>query len=81
MQTHTSSVNKPLDNQSVEKLGLVLTKKTSLLYQFHDEGAVFLWSISCLLTKRQKEGSNKKACQSYANRPLAGIRTGYIVSK
>ena len=41
----------------------------------------FLWSTSCLLTKRQKEDSNKKACKSYANRSLAGICTDYIVSK
>ena len=48
---------------------------------FYDKGAVLMWSTSCLLTEKQKEGSNKKVCQSNANCPLAGIRTGYIVSK
>ena len=85
MQTHTSGVNRPLDKVSTisqwRSSAWCWQRKHLFCTNFHDEGAVFLWSTSCLLTKRQKEGSNKKACQSYANHPLTGIRTGYIVSK
>ena len=83
LQTDTSGVNRPLDKVSTtsqwRSSAWCWQRKHLFCTNVHNEGAVFLWSTSCLLTKRQKEGSNKKACQSYANRPLAGIRTGYIV--